>query len=265
MSYTPPVSVVVGLIVLVGLYTLAIGRYRTSFPGSTRVPSARRVAFGLSVLVLAGALATPLDTLADEYLFTAHMVQHLLLTLIAAPLLLLGTPDWLFSEIVDALHARGFVRWARHPLIAFFGFNVIFGLAHIPAFYELTLAIEPLHALEHVVFLATAMLMWMPVVSPAPDVVAPYAPLGQVLYLFLQTVPASLLGALLSIAGTPSYPTYILAPRIINLSPLEDQQIGALIMWVGTGVFFLIASGIVFFAWASREEAANRRPVGVAH
>jgi cytochrome c oxidase assembly factor CtaG len=106
------------------------------------------------------------------------------------------------------------------------------------------------------------MLMWIPVLSPVPDIAAPYPPLGQVLYLFLQTVPASLLGALLSATSSPYYPTYVLAPRIVSLSALEDQQLGGLLMWVGSGMYFLLASGVVFFVWASREEAANRRPVG---
>src|SRR5207245_2183156 len=130
--------------------------------------------------------------------FTAPRLQHLLLTLGAAPLLLAGTPDWLLRSVLKAAHLRGFVRWARHPLVAFFSFNAVFSLAHIPSFYELTLASEPLHALEHLVFLGTAMLMWMPVLSPVPDIAPPYPALGQVLYLFLQTVPASLLGALMA-------------------------------------------------------------------
>src|SRR5437868_6800916 len=209
------------------------------------------------------ALATPLDTVADTYLFTAHMLQHLLLTLVAAPLLLIGTPGWLLREVLTATHLTRFVRWARHPLVAFFGFNLIFSLAHVPAFYELTLTNEPLHALEHLVFVGAAMLMWMPVLSSVPDISAPYPALGQVLYLFLQTVPASLVGALLSASASPVYPTYVLAPRISSLTPLEDQQLGGLIMWVGSGVYFLIATGVVFFAWASQEEAANRRPVEV--
>lgn len=264
VTYTPPPSVVAGLIGLAFLYALVTGPYRGRFARARPVETPRRAAFGAAIVVMALALASPLDLLADEYLFTAHMLQHLMLTLVAAPLFLLGTPDWLFHTLLNATRLRGLAVWARHPLVAFFGFNAIFAMAHVPAFYELTLASEPLHALEHIVFVATAMLMWMPVVSPAPDIVAPYPPLGQVLYLFLQTVPASLLGALLSIAGSPSYPTYVLAPRLFGVSALEDQQIGALIMWVGSGVFFLVASAIVFFVWAGREEAANRRPVGVA-
>jgi putative membrane protein len=262
-TYLPPATVVAGLIGLQVVYLLCVGPYRDRIPGFGPVARWRQAAFSGGVLVTFVALATPLDTLADRYLFTAHMVQHIFLTLLVAPLLLIGTPGWLLRFVLERTHLTGFVRWARHPLVAFFGFNVVFSLAHVPWFYELTLSSEPLHAFEHLVFIGTAMLMWMPVLSPVPDIAPPYPPLGQVFYLFLQTVPASLLGALLSTTGSASYPTYVAAPRIAGLSAMEDQQLGGLIMWVGTGLFFLIATGVVFFVWASREEAANRRPLGV--
>jgi len=263
VSYTPPLSVVAGLIGLTLLYVLCVGAYRNRFAQSRPVSLARKVAFAAGIVVAFIALASPLDTLADQYLFTAHMVQHLLLTLVVAPLLLVGTPGWLLRHALEATRLTGFIRWARHPLVAFFAFNLVFSLAHIPAFYELTLANEPLHALEHVVFVGTAMLMWMPVLSPVPDIAAPYPALGQLLYLFLQTVPASLVGALLAATTSPYYWTYVVAPRVSSLSALEDQQLGGLLMWVGTGFYFLIATGVVFFVWASREEAANRRPAPV--
>jgi putative membrane protein len=188
------------------------------------------------------------------------MVQHLLLTLVAAPLLLAGTPGWLLR---DALGPRlvSVLRRMRHPIIAFVGFNLVFALSHVPAVYEFALASRPLHALEHVIFLVTAILMWMPVLSPLPEVPR-YPDLGQVLYLFLMSVPASLVGALLAGASGAYYATYVLAPRITGLSPLEDQQAGGLLMWVGGGLYFLLAMGVVFFLWASREESANRRPIG---
>jgi cytochrome c oxidase assembly factor CtaG len=262
LAYRPPLTVVAGLIGIEAVYLLCVSTYRDRLAGSRPVPPAKRIAFSSGVLVMLLALATPLDTLGDTYLFTAHMIQHLLLTLIAAPLLLLGMPDWLARRVLEGTHLTGFVRRARHPLLAFFGFNIVFALAHVPAFYELTLSNEPLHAVEHLVFLGTAMLMWMPVLSPVPEISAPYPPLGQVMYLFLQTVPASLLGALLAATSSAYYSTYVLAPRIVALSPLEDQQLGGLLMWVGGGLFFLLATGVVFFAWAGREEAANRRPLG---
>lgn len=259
-TYRPPLSVVGGCIGLAVLYWLSVTRYRSRFSGAATVSRRKQAAFYAGIGLALLALATPLDTLGDGYLFTAHMLQHLLLILGVAPLLLIGTPGWLLRDVLESTRLTGFVRWAHHPLVAFFSFNLIFALAHLPSFYELTLTNEPLHAAEHLVFIATAMLMWMPVLSPLPEVSAPYPELGQVLYLFLQTVPASLVGALLSATSSAYYPTYILAPRITALSPLEDQQLGGLIMWVGGGLFFLIATGVVFFAWASREEAANRRP-----
>lgn len=263
LGYTPPLSVLAGLVGLQTLYMLCTGRYRDRFPRSRPVSGARQLAFASGVLVLLLALGTPLDTIGDSYLFSAHMIQHLLLVLVAAPLLLAGTPGWLLRYILRATHLTGFVRWAHHPLVAFFGFNLVFALAHVPAFFELTLANYPLHAFEHLLFIGTAILMWMPILSPVPEISTPYPVLGQVLYFFLLTIPASLVGALLSATGSAYYPTYELAPRISSLNPVEDQQLGGLIMWVGGGFYFLIATGVVFFNWASREEAANRRPVGV--
>jgi putative membrane protein len=242
------------------VYWLCTQRYRGRFHHATRVSLARRAAFYSGVGLALVALASPLDIIADDYLFSAHMLQHEILILGVAPLLLAGTPGWLLRDLLGGTHLTGFVRAVRHPLIAFFGFNIIFSLAHLSSVYELTLASEPLHALEHVVFIGTAMLMWMPVLSPVPDIAPPYPALGQVLYLFVQTIPASLVGALLAATGTAYYATYAAAPRITALSPVEDQQLGGLLMWVGGGLYFLIATGVVFFTWASREEAADRRP-----
>ena len=258
--FSPSPSVVAGAIAVAALYLLCTQTYRDKFVAATPVSTPKQIAFYGGVALALVALASPLDTIGDKYLFTAHMLQHLLLILGVAPLLLGGMPAWLLRELLAATRLAGFVRWARHPLVAFFGFNLIFAFAHIPVFYELTLASEPLHAAEHVVFVLTAMLMWMPVLSPVPEISVPYPALGQVLYLFLQTIPASLVGALLAMASAPLYITYELAPRLTALGALEDQQLGGLIMWVGGGVYFLIATGVVFFAWAAREEAANRRP-----
>ena len=254
-------TVLAGVVALQAAYLLCVGPYRDRFAGSRQVSLWRQLAFGQGVLILLLALASPLDDLADHYLFTAHMIQHLLLTLVAVPLLLSGTPGWLLAAALRAMHLLPAVARLRHPLLAFGIFNLVFALAHVPGVYELMLAQEPLHASEHLVFLATAALMWLPVLSPLAEVPR-YPPLGQVLYLFLQSVPASLVGALLTHASSPYYPTYVLAPRVVALSALEDQQLGGLIMWVGSALYFLIATAVVFFLWAGREEAANRRPVG---
>jgi putative membrane protein len=253
---TPPPTVIVGLIALEGGYLMSLRR-------RAAVSVARRLMFTAGVLLMLVALAPPLDDLSDHYLFSAHMLQHLLIVLGAAPLLLAGTPGWLLEDVLRRTRLLGPVRRARHPLLAFGLFNVVFSVAHVPLIYEVALANEPLHALEHLVFLATAAVMWLPILSPLPRLVPRYPAPGQVLYLFLQTLPSGLVGALLAGSSVAFYPTYALAPRISPLSAVEDQQLGGLLMWVGTGLYFLIASGVVFFLWAGREEAANRRPVGV--
>lgn len=258
---SPPLSIVLGLVALQAGYLLSTGELRARFAGSSPVPASKQWLFGGGVAVLFLALASPLHALSEDYLFTAHMVQHLLLTLVAAPLLLAGTPGWLLRAILAATRLAGVARFLLHPVVAFLAFNVVFLAAHLPGLYEQALALEPFHAIEHQLFLVTAFVFWLPILSPLPDALPRYPVVGQILYFFAQMFPSTLLGALLTHADRPLYPTYEMAPRIVpELGALADQQIGGLLMWVGGGTYFVLAAGVVFFLWAQREEMANRRP-----
>ncbi|HEX9439894.1 MAG TPA: cytochrome c oxidase assembly protein, partial [Roseiflexaceae bacterium] len=198
-------------------------------------------------------LASPLHDLSERSLFSAHMVQHVLLTLVAPPLLLAGTPGWMIRPLVRIPLVRGPLRLLTSPLIAFLFFNVVFGVSHVPRLYDLILGDHPLHIVEHLVFLASAILAWWPILSPLPELPRLPYPL-QVLYLFLQTIPGSIVGAMITLADDPLYAVYAAAPRVWGISPIADQQIGGLIMWVGGGTYFLIAATTVFFIWAARED-----------
>jgi putative membrane protein len=198
-----------------------------------------RWCFGIAIGTLALALLSPLDEIADRYLLTAHMIQHLLLVLVAAPLLARSLPRPL---------AR---RLAIHPVLAFALFNVVFSLSHLQVWYEATLVHEPLHVLEHALYISTALVNWLPVLSPAKD--RQLAPPLQMLYLFLETLPMFLVGALLSLSDTAVYPFYLRAPRILNLTPVVDQTTAGLLMWIGGSFFYLGALTLVFFKWANRE------------
>src|ERR1051326_9519600 len=112
--------------------------YRDRLSGSAPVPGWQRVTFYSGIALALVALATPLDTIGDTYLFTAHMLQHLLLILGVAPLLLAGTPSWLLRQLLVVTHLVGFVRWARHPLAAFFGFHLVFCFTPIHALFGLS-------------------------------------------------------------------------------------------------------------------------------
>ena len=240
-----------GLVLLGGLYV---------FLGGLRAPRRRVAAFAGSLLVLLASLNGPLHDLSDEYLFSAHMVQHLVLTLLFPPLFLYGLPAELVRKVIRpaGLQAVAAVLIRPVPAAAIFSAPII--LWHLPPFYEAAMRHHGLHIVQHLVFLATAVVMWWPVLSPVPELPRASYP-GQMLYLFLLGIPMSIVGAMITLADAPLYPFYAAAPRVWGLTPLQDQQIGGLIMWVPGGLVFWAAMTVVWFRWAGREERgeAERR------
>ena len=236
-------SVVIGLVLLGGLYV--------SWGGL----AARRrqvAAFVGALVVLFFALNGPLHNLSDDYLFSAHMAQHLVLTLLFPPLLLYGTPAWVARRLLRPAWVRRVAAAVTRPLVAAALFTAPMALWHLPVFYEAALRHHPLHIVQHLVFLATAVLMWWPVLSPVPEVPRlHYA--GQLLYLFLLGIPMSVVGALITLADQVLYPFYAAAPRVFGLPPLADQQIGGLMMWVPGGLVFWLAMTVVWFRWSASE------------
>src|SRR6266853_3399291 len=207
-------SVVAGLVLLGGLYVFLGG-----------LTSARRqvASFVAALVVLGLALNGPLHNLSDAYLFSAHMAQHLVLTLAFPPLLLYGTPAWVVRPLLRPRWVSWFARRATRPLMAGLLFSVPITLWHFPQFYEAALEHHPLHIVQHLVFIATAVIMWWPVLSPVPEL--PRASYGtQLLYLFLLGIPMSVTGALITLSERVLYPFYAAAPRVSSLTALADQQ-----------------------------------------
>ena len=158
-------SIVLGLAGLLAAYVFA-ARQRASRIRGQPVTTRQVTLFGVGLLVIYVALASPLHDLSERYLFTAHMVQHLLLTLVAPPLVLLGIPGWMIASLVRWRAVRDVAAWLTQPLIAFALFNVAFAASHLPALYELTLDNHGAHIVEHLIFMGTAVLMWWPILSP---------------------------------------------------------------------------------------------------
>jgi putative membrane protein len=246
-------SVLLGIAILYGGYLVATGPLRTRFPSNQAITSGQLAAYTGGIITLVIALLSPLDLLSDKYWFNAHMVQHILLTLIAPPLLLLGTPAWLMESLLKPGSIRALARKLTNPYFAFLSFNIVFALWHIPTLYDRALEFEPLHIFEHLTFIATATLTWMPVLSPTPLLPRLSQPV-QVLYMFLQSLLPTGLGAVITFAEQPLYTFYVNAPRGAGLSVLEDQVWAGLIMWIGGAFIFLFALTLIFFKWFSREE-----------
>lgn len=231
-----------------GGYLLIVGPLRSKFAVSQPVTSRQLTYWTLGILTLIVALITPISALSDLYLFSAHMLQHVLLTLIAPPLMLLGLPGWLFEPLRTRPALLNLARNLCNPFFAFAAFNVIFVGWHIPAFYNLALYSPQIHLLEHFSIVFTALLTWMPLLSPTKLI--PRLPLPlQVFYAFLQSIIGTGLGAILTLAQTPIYTFYVQAPRIWAIPVLEDQVWAGLIMWIGAAMIWLCALTFVFFRW----------------
>jgi putative membrane protein len=252
-------SVVLGLIALGGGYAYAVGPLRERRGWGPPPARGRATAFYLGLAVLAFALLSPLDEIGDRYLFSVHMVQHMLLVMAVPPLLLLGTPGWLLRPLLRRPAVARAGRALTLPLVALVVFNADFWIWHAPPLYDLTLRAEPVHVLEHLTFLVAATLNWFPILSPVPDELPRLPRLTQLLYLFLDCQPMVVLGALLTFAGQPLYLPYVAAPRVFGLTPLADQQLGGLIMWIPGSFVYIVAMSIVFFAWMEQQSAETER------
>lgn len=213
----------------------------------------QRLSFFTALALLFVTLNGPLHDLSDFYLFSAHMVQHLVLTLIVPPLMIHGTPGWMLRPLLRRPALYRLARRTTSVVACFVIFNLVLAFWHLPPLYNLALAYHPVHITQHLMFIAASVLMWWPLMSPLPDLPrAPYP--AQMLYCFLMVIPMSIISIYIAMADTLLYPAYAIAPRIMGITPMDDQQYGGLIMWIPGGVFFYAVMTVVFFKWSARGE-----------
>jgi putative membrane protein len=255
-SWTVHWSTVIGLAALGGVYLWGARRLQArAVAAGTEPPVLRRhhrVAFFSGLLVIFLSLNGPLHDLSDTYLFSAHMVQHLLLSLAVPPLLLVGTPGWLLRPFLENGRIATIARAITRPTRCFIIFNVVIAAWHLPPLYNTAMAYHPIHIVQHRTFLAASVIMWWPFLSPLPELPRLSYP-GQMLYCFLMVIPMSIVAIYIAMADHILYPAYSLAPRVWDITPMSDQQIGGLIMWVPGGLLFYVVMTFVFFKWASRD------------
>src|SRR5262245_37296012 len=203
---------VTGLVVAGGLYTAAILRRTRAAPGA-RVEPGRAVAFYAGLAVMFLSLTGPLHDLSDYYLFSAHMVQHLLLAFVVAPLFLAGTPAWLADVVLASATLRRVAQLLTRPSGAFAAFNLILVSWHLPPLYNLAMSVHPVHIVQHLMILVGSVLLWWPVLSPTR--ILPRAPYPvQLLYLFVVGLPMVVVSIFIAMADGVLYPWYAAAPRV---------------------------------------------------
>ena len=245
-------STVIGLAALGGIY---IWRSRQAASGE-EVSGWRKLSFFSALFIIFASLNGPLHDLSDDYLFSAHMVQHLLLTLAMPPFLIAGVPGWMLRPLLRNVVLGPIARKITKPAWCFVIFNLAIAIWHVPAFYNAAMANHNIHIVEHLIFMVAAVLMWWPLMSQLPELPRlPYP--GQLLYCFLMSLPMSVVAIYITLADHVLYPAYSSAPRIFPLSPMEDQMLGGLIMWVPGGLIFAIIMSVVFFKWSASGEDSS--------
>lgn len=249
-------AVVVGV---VG-YLYVVGPLRRRNRLGRPVSTMRMASWMVGIGILFLAVASPLDFIGKHYLFSVHMAQHLLLLLVAAPLLVTGLPPWIVRVFPYSRRVHAIAGALTFPVAAFLISSSVFLIWHAPALYDAALGSGPIHELEHITIISAGMLMWWPVLSTVRTLPAIPAP-AQILYYFLLPIPTSIVGALITFSEDLLYETYAAVPRIWGLSAAIDQEIAGLLLWVPGKLVFWLALGIAFFRWFAEEDSPKTTAV----
>ena len=243
-QFHPEVWLLVAFVI--GSYTYAIRVIGRRIHPTGEVVSTKQLrAFVAAVLLLWVASDWPMHDIAEEYLYSVHMVQHMVLSYFVPPLVWLATPAWLFDVVVGGGRARPVVRFLSRPPIAGVLFNLVIMITHIPALVNRSVSNGPLHYFLHVLVVTSALLMWIPVLGPNKSWQIGYG--GKMIYLFLMSVVPTVPAAWLTFAEGVVYKHYDIPVRVWGLSATVDQQVAGAVMKLGGGVFLWTVITYMFF------------------
>ena len=245
------------LFTLVTLSAYALAWVRLAPPAPSAEARRRRrrqvVSFVLGVLVFHASVDWPIGTLGAGYLASVGMLRFILITLLAAPLILRGTPVWLARRLLPEGRVRDTARLLARGLPALLIFNVVLVVTKSPAFTDPLLATQVGAMAMDLAWLAAGLVLWMPVLSPLPEIPR-LAPPVAMAYLFAQSIIPTIPASFLTFAEFPLYETYELAPRVGDIDPTMDQRNAGLIMKIGGGIFLWARIAALWFRWAASQE-----------
>lgn len=249
---------VIGLIVVLGAgWWWAESRIRPLVAGASAATTGQRRAWywGLATMLIASGY--PMHDLAEETLFSFHMLEHMLLGYVVPPLLLIGLPRWMADQTIAHPRILPVMRHLATPVVGFVAFNTGIVLIHWPEAIAFQNTTEWSHFLIHVAFFASALLLWLPVFSPTPALPR-LSPPGRMLYLFVNTIIPIVPASLLTFSDIPLYPVYGNAPLSWGITPVEDQTIAGILMKIGGAFYLLGLIGRIWFTWIAEERQIDR-------
>lgn len=253
----PEVWLIVGVVLGFGWWVVNVLGPKAVAPGETIVSRRQTVAFAGAITLLWLSSDWPMHDISEEYLYAVHMVQHLLISLVIPPLFLLAMPEWLARLIVSSDGSTGiWVRRLTRPVAAAVLFNVVVALTHLTWVVNTSIENGVFHYVVHLVVFSSALLMWMPIVSPLPELRASYP--GQMLFLFLNSVLPTVPGGFLTFAEGALYDVYDHDVRLWDMSVTDDQQAAGLIMKLAGGFYIWSIIALLFFKWVMSQQSGWR-------
>lgn len=254
LAWHPHPDVWAIMVFLAGGYVLALRRWGPgSVPAGERPATRKQIAaFACGLAALQVAADWPVHDIAEGSLYSVHMVQHLLISWVAVPLMLLGTPGWMFRRAFKRPVVWPVLRTLSKPFWALVTFNLVLVLTHWPLVVNAAIERHPIHLATHLVLFGSAVVMWMPVVSPVLEIPRLSYP-GQMLFLFLQSLVPTVPASFLTFGDAPLYSAYESLPRLAGISALTDQRVAGLIMKIIGGFILWGIIAALFFKWFAAE------------
>lgn len=247
------------LTVVAWLYALAIGPWRTRLIPGHPFPRAAAWRFTFGLLIFYGAVGTPLDQIGERFLLSAHMAQHMLIIFAAAPLVFTGIPPALLDRVIGRPVVHAVLRVMTRAPVAAVVFVLVLTFWHVPAIYDYALRTRIVHVAQHLMFFAAALLMWWPLLSRS-SLLPRLRPGPQILFLIGLGALQMPLIAFFAFSRTVLYPTYEFAPRLLALTPRDDQILGGALMGVGGMFITLGLIAAAFIRWSREDKSPDRSP-----
>jgi putative membrane protein len=251
--HTEP-ALIGGLLLVSWFYAIIVGPYRKNF--STELPYSQKhtLWFCAGIISFYLAVGSPLDPLGENFLFFAHMIQHNILMYVSPLFLLLGLPQEIIDEYLKKKPIlEKFLKFIFHPIVAGLLFTFVFSFWHFGAFYEAAIRDKTIHMAEHLSMFFTSVAMWWPICGPSKRIPPiRYGP--QMLYVLAIMLGQTPIFAVLTFSKEVLYDTYFYAERVMNLSPLEDQKTGGVLMKLANMIVSVSVLSSIFYRWSKEQE-----------
>jgi putative membrane protein len=260
MAWNPHPDVLILIALIGGGYAALALRGTRRAPDLNIVTRRQLLLFYGGVFAIWIAAGTPIHDWGEEYLFSVHMVEHLLLSMVAAPLLVLGTPGWMVRPFLTNRRVFPVAKFLTFWLVAIMLYNGYTVFSHWPGVMDFILEHHAWHFVSHIALMFTAVLLWWPVFSPLPELPRMHFA-GQMIYLFVQSLVPSIVASFLTFGTTPLYSFYVNAPRRWGLSPIDDQVMSGLIMKIFGGTLIFVLMSIIFLRWYAHDEELDPDPL----